>query len=144
MNFKTLFFGVAAVALAAGGAVYASGYAATETSAPQRAVATDHIPGSLALGHWDYTVARTENDDTNVGCVKNGTTATIDFTCDETGVYDMTWNCQKWGDGNVLIEVTDLASGDKEISQNWAVAAGESTIHLDGLITAGERTSNLQ
>ncbi|MDE5786068.1 MAG: hypothetical protein K2H98_05985, partial [Duncaniella sp.] len=138
MNFKTLFFGVAAVALAAGGAVYASGYAATETSAPQRAAADNHIPGELPAGKWTYTIAAS-NDGVSVGYIKNGATASIDFTCDETGAYEMTWNCTKWADGNVLIEVTDLSTGDKEISQNWAVASGDHTIALDGLITAGEK-----
>ncbi len=140
MNLKSLLFGLTAVALAAGGAVYASSYAATETSAPQKAASSLHIPGSLSLGSWTYGGGcKTENNDGNVGYVKTGANANVDFTCDETGVYEMAWNWSYAKEGNVEIVITDKTSGAMEIFHNWAIADGDQTVSLPGLITAGEK-----
>ena len=140
MNFKTLLIGVAAATLAAGGAVYATGFTASETSAPHRAVSSDHIPGALPLANWTYGGGcKTENNNANVGYIKSGATASIDFTCDEAGAYEMSLATKVYDGGKMNITVTDLDTGAKEINQNWTVTDGDCTVPLQGLITEGKK-----
>lgn len=140
-----LILGAAALALTVAGVAYASGYSTAEVTAPQRAVANDFIPGSLTLNNWTYSGGniKTENGGSNVGYVTNGCKADLDFHCNETGVYDLAWKWSYAKTGNVAIVISDIATGAEEINQNWAIADGQQTVSLEGLITEGDKHISL-
>ncbi|MDE6390967.1 MAG: hypothetical protein K2L26_06090 [Duncaniella sp.] len=101
----------------------------------------DHIPGSISLGNGSYVGMRTENNDGNVGYVKDDTYGTYDIVCDEAGVYDFTWGISKYGDGTATITVTDK-DGNESVRTKWDVEAlnnyAPATIHLEGEIAKGD------
>lgn len=99
----------------------------------------DTIPGELSLGKWTYTNCRSENNDTNVGCVVNGSAATTDFYCMEAGVYEIAWTWSYAKTGDLKITVTDINTDAVEVEQTWAIADGAQTVKLEGLISKGRK-----
>ncbi len=138
MKYRFFLLGAAAAIMATGVAVYATADASTEYKAPARATATHHIPGTLGLDGWNYV--KCSSGGTEVGYVVEGAMADVDFTCDETGVYEFSWTWSyATGDDDALIEITDLTTGNKELTQTWHILDGASTVKLNGLITAGPK-----
>jgi len=101
----------------------------------------DHIPGPVSLGKGNYIGMRTENNDGNVGYVKDDTYGTYDIVCDEAGVYDLTWGVTKYGEGTTTFTVTDK-EGNESVKTKWDVENLSNyapvTIHLEGEIAKGE------
>lgn len=139
MKLTDFFAGAMVLAITTGGVVYATEAGVPVKMVQSRAVATNLIPGSLDLNDWNYAGCQTENNGGNVGYVKTGATAEIDFTCIETGVYEMEWTWSYAKTGNVNIVVKDLISGKEEINQDWDIIDGPSTVELYGLITEGDK-----
>lgn len=101
----------------------------------------DHIPGDIALGKGNYIGMRTENNDSNVGYVKDGTWGSYDIVCDESGVYDLSWGVSRYGDGVATITVTDK-DGNESVNTKWAVGDHKDyepvTVHLEGEVAEGD------
>lgn len=103
----------------------------------------DHIPGTISLANGQYIGARTENNDTNVGYIKNDCSASYEIFCDQAGVYDLSWGITRYDGGVANISVAD-ADGNITASAAWPIANlsnyEKATVHIPGEIKAGENT----
>lgn len=101
----------------------------------------DHIPGPISLGKGNYVGMRTENNDGNVGYIKDNTYGSYDLVCDQSGVYDLSWGISRYGDGVATITVTDKA-GKEAVNSKWSVGQYSNyepvTVHLEGEIEKGD------
>lgn len=104
------------------------------------------IPGSIEVDQsWTYGGgARYESGGPNVGYNGDGSWASHDFFCNETGVYRMKWNIPwKQNSGYVNITVKDKTTNRTEINTNWDWdknnSLGDYEVLLEGLITAGKK-----
>ncbi len=139
MKTKALLISAVAMVLTVAGAAFATGGTETEVTAPRNALGTHFIPGTLSVtSGWTFSGQKTEANG-NVGYVKNGTWASVDFHCNRTGAYNMTWNIQNFSGGTVDILIKDLTTGEPEIEQVWTIVDGTSVIPLEGIITEGDK-----
>lgn len=101
----------------------------------------DHIPGDISLGKGNYIGMRTENNDGNVGYVKDATYGSYELVCDESGVYDLSWGISRYGDGVATITVTDK-EGNESVNTKWTVGDQKDyapvTVHLEGEVAKGD------
>lgn len=101
----------------------------------------DHIPGAISLGKGNYVGMRTENNDSNIGYIKDGTYGTYDIVCDEAGVYDLSWGISRYGEGVATITMADKA-GNETVNTKWTVGDHANyepvTVHLEGEVAKGD------
>lgn len=103
------------------------------------------IPGTIGVASGGYAGgARLENNNTNVGWVSNGTSATYSFICSEAGVYKMTIPMTRYGDGTITTTVTNEDSGEVEASGTWTMTSPSNyeptDVPVDGELTTGIKT----
>ncbi len=103
------------------------------------------IPGTIDIATGSYTGgARLENDDTNVGWVSNGTSASYTLRVTEAGVYKMTIPMTKYGDGTITTTVTDDETGTQEAAGTWTMVAAsnyeDKDVLVEGELTTGQKT----
>lgn len=103
----------------------------------------DHVPGAVSLGKGNYVGMRTENNDGNVGYVKNNTSGSYDLVFDQPGVYDLNWGVTRYGDGVATISVID-PDGNVSAEGKWTVGQQTNydpvTVHLGGEVAKGANT----
>ncbi len=105
-------------------------------------------PGTVAIATGTYSGARLENNNTNVGYVSNGTSATYNFICSQAGVYKMTIPMTRYGDGTITTTITDDETGTVEASSVWTITNpsnyADTDVNIDGELTTGLKTMTLQ
>ena len=103
------------------------------------------IPGELDINHssWklDGTIKK-ENDNTNIGSIRNNATATGKVYVAEPGVYSMNIDFYWWKTAcDMRIEITDEESGEKEVDTYYYIPnKHEANILLEGTLTEGKKT----
>ena len=103
------------------------------------------IPGELSITHssWDYQGGlKLENNDTNIGYIKNKNSATGKLYVTESGVYSMNIDFYVFKNAcDMQIEITDEESGNKEVDTYYHIAdKHEAKILLEGTLTEGKKT----
>jgi beta-glucosidase len=113
--------------------------------------ATDNYnkaPGTIGIATGTYNGPKLENNNTNVGYVSNGGTASYSFICSQDGVYKMTVPMTKYGDGTIHITVTDDETGNVEADNVWTMVSASNyeniDIPVDGELTYGMKTLTMQ
>lgn len=106
-------------------------------------------PGTVSIATGSYGGgARLENNDTNVGWVSNGTSATYSFICTQAGVYKMTLPMTRYGDGIITTIVTDNESADEEARGTWTMTNpsnyADTDVPVEGELTTGLKTLTMQ
>ena len=105
-------------------------------------------PGTIAIASGNYSGARLENSNTNVGYVSNGTSATYSFICTQAGVYKMTIPMTRYGDGTITTTVTDVDTHTEEASGVWTMTNpsnyADTDIPVEGELTPGMKTMTMQ
>ena len=103
------------------------------------------VPGELDINHssWklDGTIKK-ENDNTNIGSIRNNATATGKVYVAEPGVYSMNIDFYWWKTAcDMRIEITDEESGEKEVDTYYYIPnKHEANILLEGTLTEGKKT----
>lgn len=113
--------------------------------------ATDNYnkaPGTIGIATGTYNGPKLENNNTNVGYVSNGGTASYSFICSQDGVYKMTVPMTKYGDGTIHITVTDDETGNVEADNVWTMVSASNyeniDIPVDGELTYGMKTLTMR
>ncbi len=109
----------------------------------------DNIPGTLSLAKGSYNGPKTENDNTNVGYVQNGGTASYSFINTTAGVYEMAMDICRYNQGGTMnIQITNEA-GEAEVDYDYTIASDApgsyttNNIVLPGNLTTGVKTMTL-
>ncbi len=101
----------------------------------------DKCPGTLSLEKGLYNGPRTENDNDNVGFVKNGGTASYSFINTEAGVYNMTFDLHVYNASKMNIVVLDENSGKEDVNTVYTLEKNNdytpTTILLPGKMEPG-------
>ena len=103
------------------------------------------IPGTVDIVTGSYTGAQLENSNTNVGYVRNGTSAKYTLRVTQAGVYKMTIPMTKYGDGTITTTVTDDETGTQEAGGTWTMVSSASNyenidVLVEGELTTGQKT----
>ena len=109
----------------------------------------NRIPGTIGIASGGYAGgARLENNNTNVGWISNGTSASYSFICSEAGVYKMTIPMTRYGDGNITTTVTDDETGNEEANGTWTMTKPSNyeptDVPIEGELTTGMKTLTMQ
>jgi pectin methylesterase-like acyl-CoA thioesterase len=107
------------------------------------------IPGTIGIASGGYAGgARLENNNTNVGWVSNGTSATYSFICSEAGVYKMTIPMTRYGDGTITTIVTDDETNAEEANGTWTMTNPSNyepvDVPVEGELTTGMKTLTMR
>ena len=104
----------------------------------------DQAPGTLTLANGSYSGSiRTENNDGNVGWVKDTDKASYSFICTSAGVYKLGMDITRYNDCQMTLTVTDANSGETEAATTLNInnsVSGTTDIQLDGELTSGLKT----
>ena len=109
----------------------------------------DAIPGTLTLSKGTYSGngMKTENSDTNVGFIKNGSCGTHVFINETAGVHQMAMDIKRMNAGTMNIKIVDGNSGETEVDYDYTIpeAADYTTqnILLPGELSTGIKTMTL-
>ena len=107
------------------------------------------IPGTISIASGGYGGgARLENNNTNVGWISNGTSASYSFICSEAGVYKMTIPMTRYGNGTITTVVTDEETGTEEANGVWTMTNpsnyADTDVPVEGELTTGLKTLTMQ
>ena len=110
----------------------------------------DAIPGTLDLSKGTYNGPKLENNNTNVGYVQNGGTASYTFINNTAGVYQMAMDIYRYNQGGTMnIKVMDSETLATELDMDYIIDAdapasyATNNILLPALLTTGVKTMKL-
>ena len=109
----------------------------------------DATPGTLDLAKGDYheNNMRTENENTNVGYIKNGSYGIHEFINNTAGVYQMAMDIKRSNTGTMNVKIVDGDSEDVELDYDYEIpsTSGYETknILLPGKLTTGYKIMTL-
>lgn len=99
------------------------------------------IPGTISLKEGTYSGAKTENNNDNVGYIKNGCYATYEINCTEAGVYDMVFPVSRINGGVMTLTVTDKATKTVEATTVWEIPMSDNRDYIDRTVRIADRIS---
>jgi len=97
------------------------------------------IPGTVSLGEGTYSGAKTENNNDNVGYIKNGCYATYGLNCTEAGVYDMVFAVSRINGGTMTLTITDKATNKVEATTIWEIPMADNRDYIDRTVRIADR-----
>lgn len=109
----------------------------------------DKAPGTISLANGVYSGGcRTEGDNTDVGYIKDGSSAKYTFLCTEAGVYKLKADIKKYAsDGRLNVVITDSETGAEESNTTFDITSdgdyATQTYDLAGRLTVGLKTMTL-
>lgn len=99
------------------------------------------VPGGIDLSLGSYSNCQMESGG-NVGYVRDGATATYNFTVTKAGPYNFSWNITYYNPSTVTVEIQNYHTGDVELSKTFDIpqlSNYASDIHELGELTAGAK-----
>lgn len=104
---------------------------------------TEHIPGVVHTSRASM-IGGARDEGQNIGYIKDGCGSSNEITVDEPGVYSMTLDMARYGDGVLTVSVNDAVTGALEgetkwpLPETWAGYAPQ-TINIEGELTKGHK-----
>lgn len=109
---------------------------------------TEHIPGVVTIAKASM-VGGARNEGQNIGYIKDGCGSQNDITVDDAGVYSVTTEIARYGDGVATFTITDAITGALEAETKWTIPADQPgaytpvTVNLEGNLNTGRKVFKL-